>query len=65
MGIESLITLIGVLVPIVNNIVSFINLTAATLRQSAELTPEQVATLDGHIEQLKIAPEEYQKEQPL
>lgn len=65
MGTTALIALITALVPVANNILAWIFQAQATLKQDAELTPEQDAALDAAIAKLKTNPEDYQKEQPI
>ena len=65
MGTTALIALIGSLVPVANDLIAFIFKSQETLKQNAELTPEQEATLDAAIAKLTVNPEEYQKEQPI
>lgn len=65
MGTEALILLISTLVPTVNNILEWLFKTQATLKNDAELTPEQEKTLDDSIAKLKLDPEEWQKPQPI
>lgn len=50
MGIDAIIALIGTLIPVINNIVGFVERTAANLKQDKEMTPAQEAALDAHIE---------------
>lgn len=52
MGIDAIIALIGSLIPVVNNVIGFINRTAESLRQNKEMTPEQFAALKAHIESI-------------
>jgi hypothetical protein len=47
-----IIGLIGALVPLVNNVLSWIDKAQTTLKQSTELTPEQEKELDGYIDQI-------------
>lgn len=49
MGIDAIIALIGSLVPVVNNVIGFINRTSAALQQNKEMTDEQFAALKSHI----------------
>lgn len=65
MGTAALLALISTLVPVANDLIGFIFKAQATLKQNAELTPEQEAALDAEIAKLATDPEEYQKVQPL
>lgn len=65
MGTTALIALISTLVPVAQNIIAAIMKARETLKQSAELTPEQEAALDASIAKLVSDPEEWQKQQPL
>lgn len=65
MGTTALIALISALVPVANDIIAWIFKAQATLKQNAELTPEQEAALDAEIAKLMTNPEDYQKVQPL
>lgn len=46
---ETIIALISSLAPLVNNIIGWITKAQTTLKQSAELTPEQEKALDDAI----------------
>ncbi len=65
MGTAALIALITSLVPVANDLIGFIMKSRETLKQNAELTPQQEAALDAAVAKLTTNPEEYQKEQPL
>ena len=65
MGVTALIALITTLVPVAQNIIASIMKARATLKQSAELTPEQETALDDAIAKLVTNPEEWQKQQAL
>lgn len=49
MGTEAIISLIGALIPTINNLISWIGKARENLKQDAEMTPEQEAKLDAHI----------------
>ncbi len=65
MGTAALIALITSLVPVANDLIGFIMKSRETLKQNAELTPEQEAALDAAVAKLTVNPEEWQKIQPL
>lgn len=65
MNTTLLLSLIQMVVPLVTQGMEFITKTAASLKQSKELTPEQDAALDAEIDKLRSAPNPWQVEQPL
>ncbi len=65
MGTTALLALITALVPVANDLIGFIFKAQETLKQDAELTPEQEAALDEEVAKLKTDPQEWQKEQEL
>lgn len=65
MGTAALIALISSLVPVANDLIGFIFKAQGTLKQNAELTPEEEAALDAAVAKLTTDPEEWQKQQPL
>lgn len=65
MGTTALIALISSLVPVANDLIDWIFKTQASLKQDAELTPDQEAALDEEVAKLKTNPDIWQTEQPL
>lgn len=65
MATAALIALIESLVPVIQNIIDWINKAKASAAQSAEWTPEQEAAVDAAIAKLDLNPEVWQKSQPL
>lgn len=61
----AILSAIQLAVPLVTNLMSYITQATTTLKQSAELTPEQEAALDKSIADLRAAPQPWQIEQPL
>lgn len=53
---EAIIALIGALAPIANNLLDWIMKANATLKQSAEMTPDQEAQLDALVASLPTLP---------
>lgn len=52
MGIDAIIALIGSLIPVVNNVIGFINRTTEELKRNKELTAEQFQALRTHVESI-------------
>lgn len=65
MGPEVILALIGTVIPIINNGISFLAQMKKVAAQNAEWTDEQRAAVLAAINKLELDPEEWQKVQPL